>query len=63
LVVNRSTATVSSQLSVASSRIRFATGAQSVLTPVMLPAMPVTRRASARRLPARIIILVGMHAQ
>ena len=59
LFTNRSTATLSFQLSVASSRIRLATGAQSGST-VAVPAMPSTRRVSASRFAARIIILLGM---
>src|ERR1022692_4649177 len=62
LPVNRSAATVSSQLSVASARIRCATGAQSGVT-VELPAMPGMRRPSVSRPAARIIILDGMHPQ
>jgi hypothetical protein len=48
LPVNRSTATLSSQSSVASARIRLATGAQSGCT-CELPAMPGIRRPSASR--------------
>ncbi len=58
----RSTATWSFQLSVASSRMRWATGVQSGWT-VDAPAIPGTRRASASRLAARIIILEGTHPQ
>ncbi len=59
---NRSAATVSSHESVASARMRRATGAQSACT-VEEPAMPGTRRASASRSEARIIILEGTHPQ
>ncbi len=59
---SRSTATWSFQLSVASSRIRWATGAQSGCT-VAVPAIPSTRRVSATRLAARIIILLGTQPQ
>jgi hypothetical protein len=62
LPVKRSTATLSSQVSVACSLIRRATGAQSGLT-CAEPARPGIRRASASALPARIIILVGMQPQ
>ena len=58
---NRSTATRSSQLSVASSRMRRATGAQSCVTSAA-PASTDTRRASPSASVARIIIFVGMHA-
>ena len=58
----RSTATVSSQSSVASSRMRAATGAQSGRTSAV-PAIEGTRRASASRSAARIIILDGTHPQ
>ena len=58
LPVNRSAATVSSQSSVASSRIRRATGAQSGSTRAV-PAMPLTRFPSMIRFAARIIILDG----
>jgi len=56
---NRSTATRSSQLSVASSRMRRATGVQSGLT-IESPAKPGIRRPSASMSSARTIILVGM---
>ncbi len=59
---NRRAATVSSQESVASSRMRRATGAQSGRTEAV-PAMPCTRPASASRSAARIIILDGTHPQ
>src|SRR5918995_2336946 len=59
---NRSTATWSFQSSVASSRIRAATGSQSGATSAC-PAMPSTRRASATRWPPRITILVGTRPQ
>ena len=62
LPVNRSTATLSSQSSVASARILAATGAQSGCT-CELPAMPGIRRPSARRSAARIIILDGTQPQ
>ena len=62
LPVNRSTATLSSQSSVASALIRAATGAQSGCT-CELPAMPGIRRPSASRSAARIIILDGTHPQ
>ena len=62
LPVNRSTATLSSQSSVASTRIRRATGAQSGCTDAA-PAMPGMRCASASRLAARIIILDGTQPQ
>ncbi len=52
----------SSQLSVASSRIRRATGAKSGVTSAC-PAIPSIRRASVSRLAARIIILEGTHPQ
>ena len=58
LPVNRSAATLSFQSSVASSRIRRATGDQSGVT-ADVPAMPGTRLVSAMRLAARIIILEG----
>ena len=58
----RSTATWSSQKSVASSRMRLATGAQSGVT-TEVPAMPGIRRPSARRFAARTIILDGTHPQ
>ncbi len=58
----RLTATVSSQVSVASSRMRRATGAQSGVTSEE-PAMPGMRRPSASRLAARIIIFDGTHPQ
>ena len=58
----RSTATRSSQSSVASARMRFATGAQSGVA-VARPAMPSTRPASASRSAARIIIFDGIHPQ
>jgi hypothetical protein len=58
LPVNRSTAALSFQESVASSRIRRATGAQSGVT-LEVPAMPGVRRASASRPTARIIIFDG----
>ena len=62
LPVNRSAATVSCQSSVASLRIRWATGAQS--GPIRaVPAMPSIRRPSVSRLPARIIILEGTQPQ
>ena len=57
---SRLTATVSSQSSVASSRIRACTGAQSARTSA-LPARPSMRRPSASRFAARITILLGMH--
>ena len=60
LPINRSAATLSFQSSVASSRIRRATGDQSGLT-VDVPAIPGTRLVSAIRLAARIIILEGTH--
>ena len=56
--MNRSAATLSFQSSVASSRIRRATGDQSGVT-ADVPAMPGTRLVSAMRLAARIIILEG----
>ena len=59
---NRSTATRSSQLSVASARIRRATGAQSEVTEA-LPATLPSRPASAIMSAPRIIILVGMQPQ
>ena len=59
---NRSTATVSSQLSVACSRMRRATGAQSGWTSAV-PATPSIRRASCSRCAARIIILDGTQPQ
>ena len=59
---NRSTATWSFQVSVASSRMRRATGAQSGVM-LAVPAMPSTRWVSAIRLAARIIILLGMQPQ
>jgi hypothetical protein len=59
---NRSTATRSSQSSVASTRIRVATGAQSAVT-VDRPAMPGMRRPSANTLAALIIILEGTQPQ
>src|SRR5262245_21803138 len=59
---SRSTATRSFQLSVASARIRCATGAQSGVTS-LAPAMPGMRRASASRLAARTIILLGTQPQ
>ncbi len=62
LSVNRCTATRSSQSSVASARIRFATGAQSGVT-WAVPPRPSTRRASAIAFAARIIILLGTHPQ
>ena len=62
LPTRRSTATVSSQESVASSRMRRATGAQSGVT-ADVPAMPGMRRPSARRSAARTIILEGMQPQ
>ena len=62
LPVNRSTATLSSQSSVASSRIRRATGAQSGAISAR-PAMPGIRRPSAIRSAARIIIFEGTHPQ
>ena len=62
LPVKRSTATLSSQVSVAWSRIRRATGPQSGST-VDEPARPGMRRASASALPARVIIFVGMQPQ
>lgn len=58
---NRCTATVSSQLSVASARIRVATGAQSERTRA-LPASSATRRASPSASAARSIIFVGTQA-
>ena len=58
--VNRSAATLSFRWSVASSRIRCATGDQSGVT-VDVPAMPGTRLVSAIRLAAGIIILEGTH--
>ena len=54
----RSTATRSFQSSAASFRMRRATGAKSGVTTAR-PAMPSTRRASASRSAARIIILLG----
>ena len=63
LPVNRSAATVSSQLSVASSLIRVATGAQLGEITVELPAMPGMRRPSASRSAALIIILDGTQPQ
>jgi hypothetical protein len=62
LPTNRSTATWSFQSSVASSRMRAATGAQSGDTSAC-PAIPSTRRASASRSAARIIILLGTQPQ
>src|ERR671919_1646354 len=62
LASNRSTATRSSQSSVASSRMRWAKGAQSGRT-VASPAMPGMRRPSASRLAARIIIFDGTQPQ
>ena len=59
---NRSTATVSSHESVASSRIRRATGAQSGVT-TDVPALPGMRLPSASSPAARTIILEGMHPQ
>ena len=59
---SRSTATRSSQSSVASVRIRRATGSQSPRT-VGRPAMAGIRRPSARRSAARIIILEGTQPQ
>ncbi len=59
---NRSAATWSFQSSVASSRMRFATGAKSGST-VAVPETPSMRRASASRLAPRIIILLGMQPQ
>ncbi len=56
---SRSTATWSSQLSVASSRIRSATSPQSGRTSAS-PASPPMRRPSASTSAARIIILLGM---
>ena len=61
LPVNRSTATLSSQAVVASSRIRAATGTQSGST-LALPAVPGIRMPSASRLAARIIIFDGTHS-
>ena len=58
----RCTATVSSHESVASSRMRRATGDQSGVT-TDEPAMPGMRRPSASRSAARTIILEGMHPQ
>src|SRR5580704_5146060 len=58
----RLTATASSHESVASSRIRLATGAQSGST-VTAPAMPGTLRASPSRSADRIIILDGTQPQ
>ena len=55
----RSTATVSSQSSVASSRIRACTTPQSGVTSAA-PARVPTRRASASRFAARIAIFEGM---
>jgi hypothetical protein len=63
LSVRRSTATLSSQLSVASSRMRVATTDQSGVTSPTEPASPSTRRASARASAARIIIFDGMQPQ
>jgi hypothetical protein len=57
---SRSTATVSSQPAVASSRILWATGDQ-LRTVVLSPASSRTRAASASTSAARSIILVGMH--
>src|SRR5215472_9470986 len=62
LPTKRSTATLSSQLSVAWSRIRRATGPQSGLIETD-PATPGMRRASASRSAARIIILLGTQPQ
>ena len=63
LAVNRSTATVSSQSSVASTRIRAATGAQSGVHR-RRPGHARDRAApSASRLAARIIILDGTQPQ
>ena len=62
LPTRRSTATLSSQLSVASSRMRLATGAKSADTRAW-PAISSMRPASAKRLAARIIILEGTHPQ
>src|SRR6202165_1281957 len=56
---NRCTATRSSQLSVATSRMRCATGFQSGLT-VASPAKPGMRRPSATMSSSRIIIFVGI---
>jgi hypothetical protein len=61
LETKRSTAALSSQLSVAW-RTRPATGAQSGRTEAV-PAIWSTRRPSANRLPARIIIFDGMQPQ
>jgi hypothetical protein len=60
--VNLSAATMSSQLSVASSRIRLATGAQ-LGEMTQAPAIPGIRRPSASRLAALIIILDGTQPQ
>ena len=58
----RSTATVSSQESVASSRIRPATGAQSGVT-TEAPALPGMRRPAANNPAAQTIIFDGMQPQ
>ena len=58
----RSTAALSSQMAVASTRTRRATGAQSGWT-CAVPASWLTRRASATAFAARIMILVGMQPQ
>jgi hypothetical protein len=63
LPVSRSTATWSFQVSVASSRIRFATTDQSAVTWPTEPARPSTRRASASASAARTIIFDGMQPQ
>ena len=62
LPVNRSAATWSSQSSVASSRMRRATTEKSGASDTA-PASRGARRASATTLAARIIILLGTHAQ
>ncbi len=62
LSVNLAAATLSFQLSVASSRMRRATGAQSGVMAAP-PAIPGIRLPSASRPAARIIILDGTHPQ
>ncbi|MEZ0070823.1 hypothetical protein ABH927_000154 [Planotetraspora sp. GP83] len=57
---SRSTATWSFQSSLASSRMRLATGFQSGTT-VAVPAWPSTSRAARSLSAAAIIILVGTH--
>ena len=59
LPVKRSTATWSFQSSVASSRMRFATGVKSGAI-CAVPAMPFTRRPSASSSAPRITIFDGM---